>query len=664
MKKGITLVSLTIVIIIMTILAGTIVFTGNDSIGMTKINMFATEIINIQNSLDEYFVRYETYPVTTQYDFDINNIDTIYVSQFENETNTNGVINFKKIDLSRLGIDSTEYGNNEFDGDVYVVSEETGKVYYLAGVEYDNLIYYTITDELYNIVGSKQMTSTPTASSTKVYDVIFTPSSSAYTNEPVEVLIQIPKDATIMNADTTGHKSVSVETIVGDYKQVIINETGSDRQGNYTVWIDYTYNGVENTATYSVDVFDDTVPTLSVTESKESGLRKINVTYADSQSGIKLVKYADTEVANEDFFKNYGKEFKGKELILAEDKEYTLYIEDNAGNSTILKAARYAIYSDTDNSLTFIRSGQKITQGDIYNGKNVTAVYTDFIDDEAYKSETQVPWNQYITNITSVTVEDRIQPLATSYWFKGMTKCSNLDVEKLDMSKSTTMRYMFNECGETATTFTITGMNLWDVSKVTDMTGAFQKAGNVAATFDIGKLDKWNTSVVGSMAATFYGAGANSQIFDIGNLGGWNTSNVNTMISMFGNAGQNSTTFNIGDLSSWDTAKVENMQTMFYCAATKAKTFDVGDLSKWNTANVTSMSSMFQLAGRLAEKFYIGDIEAWNTSKVTNMESMFQYAGVNANWSLDLSGWTVAQVTNSTDFAKGVETKIVLPNFE
>ena len=59
MKKGISLVSLTIAVIILTIIASVAVFSGLESIQTTEINMFAIEITNIQTAVDDYRYRNE-----------------------------------------------------------------------------------------------------------------------------------------------------------------------------------------------------------------------------------------------------------------------------------------------------------------------------------------------------------------------------------------------------------------------------------------------------------------------------------------------------------------------------------------------------------------------------------------------------------------------------
>jgi len=281
-----------------------------------------------------------------------------------------------------------------------------------------------------------------------------------------------------------------------------------------------------------------------------------------------------------------------------------LFILDNSEEILIEKS--YAVYSSSDNSLTFVRSNKSINVGDIYNGKIVTAVY-DGSDSETgfenaiYSNRTSVPWNAYASSITSVYFEDIISPLSTSHWF-----------------------YNFKNCGE----------------------------------FDLTKL---NTSQVTNMSKMFYQAGTGVTSLNIIGLDDFNTSQVTNMSYMFNYTGNNATDFNIGDLSRWDTSQVTNMQHLFNCAGIKATTFNVGNLDNWDTSSVVDMTQMFNKAGENSVTFNIGDLSGWNTENVIGMANMFCNAGKSATWSLDCSSWNVSKATTYYEFNYGVTDKVISP---
>ncbi len=225
-----------------------------------------------------------------------------------------------------------------------------------------------------------------------------------------------------------------------------------------------------------------------------------------------------------------------------------------------------AIYSADDNSLTFTRDANEYAEGDIYNGKTVTAVYTGF-EDEKYTAGDEVPWFEYRGNITSVEMLDEIKPKSTAYWFMGFKNCGKFELDKLNTNKVTDMRDMFYQAGYNTTTFNISDLSDWNVSSVTNMHCMFYEAGHSTTTFDLGDLSKWNVA------------------------------NVTNMNCMFYETGYNATTWNVGDLGVWKTSKVTDMSHMFYnCQAIKEL-----NLSGWDTSSVTTMQNMFAGCSNLAE---------------------------------------------------------------
>ena len=315
-----------------------------------------------------------------------------------------------------------------------------------------------------------------------------------------------------------------------------------------------------------------------------------------------------------------------------------------------------AVYSETDNSLTFYVPATTVNVGDTYNGKVVTAVYTGF-DTITYDDSSEVPWYEHVGDIETVTVVDEISPISTAYWFADCSYASSFDLSNLNTSNVTNMSDMFYYAGDAAITFTITGLDSWDTSSVTNMSNMFDSTGRDATTFDIGDLSDWDTSSATDMSNMFHFAGYSATTFDIGDLGSWDTSSVTYMSYMFHFAGfgatavstgLSTTIWNIGDLSGWDTSSVTDMSYMFSYAGYNAPIWSIGDLSSWDVSSVTDMGHMFYRSGTNATTFDIGDLGSWDVSSVTNMGSMFSSAGENSTtFNIgDLSRWKVSSVTN------------------
>ena len=317
---------------------------------------------------------------------------------------------------------------------------------------------------------------------------------------------------------------------------------------------------------------------------------------------------------------------------------------------------------------------------------NITKEYDAMSDSNSYVIVDSMyqKWKNERELIKSVEIGQKIEPVSTAYWFANLSRMeegdfTNLDtlnvikmdsmfqntgqstttfdigdLSNWDVSKVTNMKYMFDNTGYGANAFSLNLSN-WDLSNVTNMDYMFAYAGKSAAIWTIGDLSNWNVSKVTSMSAMFSGAGYSATTFDIGDLSNWDLSNVTSMYYMFAYAGYSATTFDIGDLSSWNTTKVTNMNYMFQDAGQNAETFDIGNLSSWDVSKVTGMGTMFRSAGYSATTWTVGDLSNWNTSSVKDMSAMFSGAGYSATtFNIgNLSSWDVSKVTSMSAMFSG-----------
>jgi len=354
--------------------------------------------------------------------------------------------------------------------------------------------------------------------------------------------------------------------------------------------------------------------------------------------------------------------------ITEEDGVHTLERIDYTYKFTVNIATKempilaYAVYSETDNSLTFYKTMDTITEGETYRGKTATAVYTGI---EEYTNEgldeTLVPWyaDGNYEKITSVVVEDEIRPISTSVWFYQFRNCSKFDLEKLNVSNVTAMDFMFGSAGRDVESFTLDLSN-WDVSNVTSMYAMFSSAGYNASSVIL-NLSGWNMASDPHVNSLFYQTGYNSETFVI-DFSSWDTSGMTDMSYMFHTC--MAKTLN---LSSFNTQNVTNMAGLFYnCSLLESITFGPGwnnskvanmsymfgscsaltslNLSSFNTQNVTNMEGVFDSCS-LLESITFGD--GWNTSNVTDMSRMFRLCSL---LTLNCLGWDVGKVTKYTSF--------------
>ena len=157
-KNGVTLVTLIAVIMVSIILTSTIVISYSSFKTNARKRAFATEIYTIQIQLEQYKLRNNEYPIKSEVEFNLSDLDSDFVSIVSdlNEEIDEGRVKLYTIDLSKLDIESVSRGaKKDGDLDIYAYSKKTGKLYYVNGEEIENSNYYYLNDELYNLLKIK-----------------------------------------------------------------------------------------------------------------------------------------------------------------------------------------------------------------------------------------------------------------------------------------------------------------------------------------------------------------------------------------------------------------------------------------------------------------------------------------------------------------------------
>lgn len=156
-KKGISLIVLGVIIIVMGMLVGMVAISTQGILQETDAREFASELKQLEylvkqnKKLDDNSILNFTPRVIT--------VSALNAEQKEQmaEEIVGGVtsVTLYELDFNELDVNDTMYGKNE-DGnvdDVYVVSNTTGNVYYLKGFKWEDKTYYTLTDELNELLG-------------------------------------------------------------------------------------------------------------------------------------------------------------------------------------------------------------------------------------------------------------------------------------------------------------------------------------------------------------------------------------------------------------------------------------------------------------------------------------------------------------------------------
>ncbi len=338
MKKGISLVALTVTIVIMLLLASTVAISGVNVLSDSRMVSIGTELAYMQEYVDSY-IEYNNgnLPISDSVIIATDKILAADKTQFDNVdyvSSTNVLL--YKIDKSKLGNISTTYGNeNKGDEtDIYAVSKNTNKVYYVKGEKIKGKTYYTLTNDLKEKIGFDKI-----KGSVAKDGIIFTPSTKEWTNQTVTLNVAVPVDYTnvtftVNGTTVTASKTETTSSYV--YYDVHIN-------GNYEAIVKYTKNGTSLSQSYTVTKYETQAPTLTVSTPQtlidgEENSSYVNIDYSDAQSGIKIVKYETEKIDQAQistYFITNGIELTGKSIKVNKYvSNVTVYVEDQAGNYT------------------------------------------------------------------------------------------------------------------------------------------------------------------------------------------------------------------------------------------------------------------------------------------------------------------------------------------
>lgn len=348
-KKGISLIVLTITIAIMTMLIATVTFSGIQSIDRTKKIKFATELSLMEEMTNSYILNNNgEYPVSNSIVLDVSKVSLNALTQFEGETQTNSKINLYEINSNLLGKNKTVYGNKSGgNDDVFAISKDTKKVYYIRGLKVSGSTYYTLNDELKKVINySKNKDDLINGG------IIFTPSKTQWTNEKISAEIKVPSNYIdiVVKVVQIGTTDVTLTGVLNnDYYTYNAKALLSDSAANYDVVVTYKLNSEGNVITqkFSVKNYDGVKPILNLSAKKQMDDGQASEIYSyisvlnsqDNNSGIKVIKYENIKLDSSQkntYFKTSGIECLDNNIKIKDGADYvSVYVEDNAGNFEI-----------------------------------------------------------------------------------------------------------------------------------------------------------------------------------------------------------------------------------------------------------------------------------------------------------------------------------------
>ena len=447
-----------------------------------------------------------------------------------------------------------------------------------------------------------------------------------------------------------------------------------------TIYMPYMFSGCSSLTSLDLSTFN----TSNVTSmsSMFAGCSALNIIYVGNGWNTDHVQ------GSNDMFSNCTSLVGGAGTVydnaITKDKTYA-HVDggtSNPGYLTDISAREgYAIYTSSNNTLTFYYDGQRTVRGGyaLNTGYSEPAWYT----------------NNIHGNVTTVVFDPSFadaRPTSTSYWFQEMENLTTITgLEYLNTSEVTKMAGMFNACSK----LTSIDLSHFDTSKVTDMNGMF----NACSKLTILDLLSFNTANVEDMSYMFYSC---RDLTTIIVAEGWSTEKVSDSDAMFmdctrlkGGAGtayngSNPTdktyahidcgTVSPGYLSAlpYVVLNTETQTITYYSdgkkgthtAATEV-TCDLNgenflmawlDFQQMNSNNIkyavidpsfasARLTSMYMWFNGFNNLESITGMEYLNTSAVTDMRAMF--GGCSKLTSLDLSHFDTSNVTDMSDMFNG-----------
>ena len=234
-------------------------------------------------------------------------------------------------------------------------------------------------------------------------------------------------------------------------------------------------------------------------------------------------------------------------------------------------------------------------------------------------------------------VDDGIQPTTTKGWFSGCSKLAGVEgLSKLDTSKVTDMRGMFQGCGG----LTSLDVSKFDTAKVTDMGYMFSNCWRLTSL----QLSGFDTSSVTDMGSMFQGCSGLGSL----QLSSFNTTNVTDMSFMFHNCWRLTSL----QLSKFDTSSVTNMGSMFWgCRGLTSL-----DLSSFNTSSVKNMYNMFYECSGLNNVTFPND-----ANSKANLQKALGDCGITLGSDEDANALSASDNMESYQREEGVENRNFKP---
>ena len=394
-KKGISLMVLVITIIVIIIIASITIVSTKNSIDNSKLTAFASDIKEIEDATESYYLTNNQMPVPDSNKDSINKDALLVLSGSDNtsklgeELGLNGDGNtdseFYEIDLSKINVTNASNGTKTLgNNDVYYVAYPSMDVYYLRGISAKGDKFFSLSSKISNYTKVGTGATASDSSTTEVLSangVSITREKSWTNTMPIIIKTNMASNETLFLSISSGIEK-QVNTTEGQYDKsfnltdlfstndVLLNnqtfayaDINSDKQ---YIEVIKKKDAVE-VSRIKIDLskFDLVIPTIAnISSLTYTNMNTVKFDISDDKSGIKSIRYNYLTKIDDngteqpyysgvisfdvDYMKTKAKRAKIVEgqttVILNVPKnvnQVSYLIEDNAGNY-ILQGTRIA----------------------------------------------------------------------------------------------------------------------------------------------------------------------------------------------------------------------------------------------------------------------------------------------------------------------------------
>lgn len=462
-KSGISLIVLVITIVVIIILASVTIVSVNNSIDDANITGLATNLKEIEDATQSYYLSNNKLPTPDSNTTSINKDAVVALSGASNTNALNYEIElngdstdseFYEIDLNKINVTNTSTGlKSKGDNDVYYVAYPSLNVYYLRGVKAKGDIFFSLSSKISNYTkigttASASDTSTTSVISANGVDVTF---DKSWTNTmPLTINTNIASDETLFMSISSGTEK-QINTAAGQYNKsfalVDLFNTNSILMNNGTFAASdinsakkyleiIKKKGGNEVARIKVDLskFDILAPTINNISNKTyTNMNTISFDVTDDISGIESVRYdyltkIDSNGTEQPYYSGITSfdtqymQTKSKRTKILQNQgtviikvpknvnQISILLQDSAGNY-IIQGARIAPIINVSTTLNSLVSNQFILTSNIYSTNGISSVTYSYSNDGINYSGDQT----FTPNTTNLTTTQQVTFSGTGF---------------------------------------------------------------------------------------------------------------------------------------------------------------------------------------------------------------------------------------------------------